>query len=290
MKLISYKGWKQNVQLTNGVIELIVTLDVGPRIIRCGFVGGPNLFGEFKSQLGKRGEKKWMIRGGHRLWVAPEHKPRTYELDNGPVESVREIPDGVRVVQQRGTLTGIRKSMDITVPPRGARARIIHTLTNAGKKSIQCSAWALSVMPKNGVAIIPLPKLVSHDERCTPNQNWSLWSYTDMTDPRLKLGSKFVLVRQDPRRGPFKLGMAQREGWAAYLRGEILFIKNFVRKAGSVYPDNDVNFEVYTDENIVELETMGPLVTLKPGQSIQHEERWLLTKLRQPRCVNQKGF
>ena len=279
VELIPYKGWKRNARLTNGVIELIVTLDVGPRIIHCGLVGGPNLFGEFKSQLGKRGEKKWMIRGGHRLWVAPEHKPRTYELDNGPVESVREIPGGLRVVQKRGSLTGIRKSMDITVPPRGARVRIIHTLTNAGKKPVQCSAWALSVMAKRGVAIIPLPKLIPHDERCTPNQNWSLWSYTDMTDPRLKLGSKFVLVRQDPRRGPFKLGMAQREGWVAYLQGDTLFIKNFARKAGAVYPDNDVNLEVYTDENILEIETIGPLVTLKPGQSIQHEERWLVSRV-----------
>jgi hypothetical protein len=279
VELISYKGWKQNVRLTNGVIELIVTLDVGPRIIRCGFVGGPNLFGEFKGQLGKRGEKKWMIRGGHRLWVAPEHKPRTYELDNGPVESVCEIPNGIRVVQRPGTLTGIRKSMDITVPPRGARVRIIHTLTNAGQQAVECSAWALSVMAKKGVAIIPMPKLIPHDERCTPNQNWSLWSYTDMTDPRLKLGSKFVLVRQDPRRGPFKLGVAQREGWVSYLQGDTLFVKNFARKAGAVYPDNDVNLEVYTDKNILEIETMSPLVTLKPGQSIQHEERWLITKL-----------
>ena len=278
VKFISYKGWKQNAHLTNGVVELIVTLEVGPRIIHYGFVGGPNVFGEFKNQLGKCGEEKWMIRGGHRLWVAPEHKPMTYELDNRSVESVEEIPDGLRVVQRPGPLTGIRKSMDITIARRGSRARILHTLTNAGKKPVQCSAWALSVMPKQGVAILPLPKLVSHDERCLPNQNWSLWSYTDMTDPRLQLGSKYLLVRQDPRRGPFKLGMAQRQGWVAYLRGGTLFVKNFVRKDGFVYPDNDVNFEVYTDENLLELETMSPLVTLKPGQSVQHEERWLLAK------------
>ena len=100
-----------------------------------------------------------------------------------------------------------------------------------------------------------------------------------MTDPRLKLGPRFLLLRQDPRRGPFKLGMAQRQGWAAYLKGDVLFIKHFARIESSVYPDNDVNFEVYTDENILELETLGPLVTLKPGQSVQHEERWLLAKM-----------
>ena len=99
-----------------------------------------------------------------------------------------------------------------------------------------------------------------------------------MTDPRLKFNPRFVLVKQDPRRGPFKLGLSQREGWVAYLRDGNLFVKEFARKDGAVYPDGDVNFEVYTDENLLELETMGPLVMLKPGRSTRNEERWTLFK------------
>src|SRR6516225_11433579 len=30
---VEYKGWKNNLRLSNGEAELIVTLDVGPRII-----------------------------------------------------------------------------------------------------------------------------------------------------------------------------------------------------------------------------------------------------------------
>jgi len=43
---VEYKGWHNCYRVTNGEVELIVTGDVGPRVIRFGFVGGQNLFKE----------------------------------------------------------------------------------------------------------------------------------------------------------------------------------------------------------------------------------------------------
>src|ERR1700751_4892698 len=73
-----YKGWKNCYRITNGEIEAIVTGDVGPRIIRFAFVGGQNLFKEFPDQLGKSGEEKFQLRGGHRVWKAPEDAVATW--------------------------------------------------------------------------------------------------------------------------------------------------------------------------------------------------------------------
>src|SRR3974390_1382871 len=81
-----YKGWPNCYRVTNGEIELIVTADVGPRIIRFGFVNGPNLFKEFPDQLGKTGEEKFQLRGGDRVWKAPEDPVATWAPDNVPVE------------------------------------------------------------------------------------------------------------------------------------------------------------------------------------------------------------
>jgi hypothetical protein len=39
-----YAGWKNCYRVTNGEVEVIVTGDVGPRVIRFGFVGRLNLF------------------------------------------------------------------------------------------------------------------------------------------------------------------------------------------------------------------------------------------------------
>src|SRR3954451_21864495 len=82
----AYKGWSNCYRITNREVELIVTADVGPRVIRYAFTGGQNLFKEFDAQMGKHGEKEWMPRGGHRIWMGPEDAKLTYALDNSPVK------------------------------------------------------------------------------------------------------------------------------------------------------------------------------------------------------------
>src|SRR3954454_14995768 len=67
-----YRGWPNCWRVANGEVELIVTADVGPRVIRYGFPGGQNLLKNYDAQMGGTGEPEWMIRGGSRLWIAPE--------------------------------------------------------------------------------------------------------------------------------------------------------------------------------------------------------------------------
>jgi hypothetical protein len=228
-----------------------------------------------KGQMGGRGEAEWQIRGGHRLWIAPEEKPKTYELDNGPVE-IRRMAGGVRAVQPVGCLSGIQKTMEVRLAERKNVAHVAHILTNRGRRSAKLAVWALTAMARNGVAVIPLPKKIAHTDRLTHNQEWSLWGYTDLADPRWTLRSGHLLFRQDPRRGPNKLGIVHREGWVAYGVGGALFVKTFRRMEGAAYPDGGVNFETFANEDFLELESLGPLVTLRPGQSTRHEETWHL--------------
>ena len=275
MQIVDYHGWANSVRLANDDVELIVTQDVGPRIVRFAFIDGPNLFGEMSDQQGGSGEDEWMLRGGHRLWIAPEEKPKTYELDNTPVD-VEEIPGGVRTCQPAGPLTNVVKTMEITLAACANEARIVHRLSNAGNSVVRLAPWALTVMAAEGMAVIPLPPKIPHTDRLTHNQEWSLWGYTDLGDPRWTIGRRFLLFRQDPALGPNKLGMAQREGWAGYLLGSQLFIKRFKRCDGSPYPDGGVNFETFANEDFLEVETLGPLTDLAPGDSVTHEEHWAL--------------
>lgn len=275
MEIVSYNGWKNNVRLANKEVELIITKEVGPRVIRFGFIGEKNLFAEIKSQQGVAGEKEWMIRGGHRLWIAPEEKPKTYELDNSKVET-DEIKNGVRTIQAVGPLSGIQKTIEITLSPNANEITLIHNLTNKGKKALELAPWALTVMTTNGMAVIPLPEKIPHTERLTHNQEWSLWGYTDFTDPRWTMGSRYVFFRQDTKRGPNKLGIVQREGWVAYMVAGYLFIKAFKWIDGAVYPDGGVNFETFSNEDFLEMESLGPLTNLAPGKSVTHEEKWSL--------------
>jgi hypothetical protein len=110
-----------------------------------------------------------------------------------------------------------------------------------------------------------------------PNRVLVLWPYTDMTDHRIHWGSKFILLRQDQNaQTPAKLGLSAKDGWGAYLRKGHLFLKTFEYIEGANYPDNGCSLEVYTNDRMLELETLGPLQRLAPGDVVQHVERWFL--------------
>jgi hypothetical protein len=73
-----------------------------------------------------------------------------------------------------------------------------------------------------------------------------------------------------------KIGVANHQGWAGYLRNGTLFVKRIDWKDGATYPDGGVNVETYTAGTFLELETLGPMSRVEPGATIDHQERWFL--------------
>jgi hypothetical protein len=275
---INYKGWPNCYRLSNGIIDLIVTTDVGPRVIRFGFVDQENEFKEFENMLGKTGGNEWLPYGGHRLWHAPEHPVRTYYPDNKPVKV--ELYEGyIRLTQQVEETTGIQKEIDIYMSPDKPEVKIVHRIYNRNLWAVKLSAWALSVMAPGGTAIFPLPPRGTHPENLLPNTLISLWAYTDMTDPRWYWGKKFVLLKQNPNaKSPQKAGFMNVDGWAAYVRNGHMFVKTFDYIPNAHYPDFGCNSETWTNSEILELESLSPLTEIQPGSSIEHIEKWFLFK------------
>ncbi len=278
---ISFNGWRNCIRLRNADMELVITTDVGPRVIRCGFIGQPNLFAEIAGQQGGAGEPEWKIRGGHRLWIAPEDKTISYELDNVPV-SWRTVDGAVLLDQPPGPASKISKHLAIRLDDRRNQARVRHILRNRGDAPCRAAPWALTVMPPGARLIVPLPPKETHgrDNRFEPNQIWSIWPCTDLADGRWQFGSRYLFFQQRTDRDAGKLGMSLREGWVAGQLPGGVFVKRFDWLPGAVYPDGNVNFETFANREILEIETLGPLVELAPGAEVVHEETWeLLTPL-----------
>jgi hypothetical protein len=282
---VEYKGWKNNLKVGNGDAELVVTLDVGPRVISYKLAGGDNVFKNYDDMLGKSGESEWMIRGGHRLWVAPEDPKRTYFPDNGPV-AYKELGAGaVRFTPAPEAPYGLQKEIDLKLDPSGSKVTLTHRVTNVGTGPTGLAVWSLSVMAPGGVEVIPLPPHRPHPGDAKNAQGpadfapalvMALWPYTDFSDPRWHLGSKFITLSQDAHKGPTKLGLAVRAGGVGYLNGGTLFVKRFEYRDGQTYPDGGVNYETFTNEDMLEMESLGPLTRLEPGRSVEHVETWEL--------------
>ncbi len=273
MKKVEFEGWKNCVELTSGDFRLIVTTEVGPRVIG-GFVGSSrNIFHVDPALAGTSGAKEWVNYGGHRLWHSPELKPRTYAPDNSKV-TVKELKDGsVKFSAGTEKSTGIYKS--ITIKPLGDnKFRVEHRLRNDNPWEIELAPWALSVMAPGGTAIAPQNKAPF---ALLPNTFFSFWPYTDLADKRITFGHDFILLKQMTGMPPFKLGFNCENGWIAYANNGTLFVKTFEYFVDAEYPDNGCSVELYTNGEMLEAETLAPLYAISEGEEIVHVEEWLCT-------------
>ena len=279
MEKIPYGGWPNCLRLSNDQIELIVTTDVGPRVIRFGFVNGQNMLKEFADHLGQTGGDEWLSYGGHRLWHAPEADPRTYYPDNVPVD---HSWDGrtLKITQPLEETTGIQKEIEFTLDADSNQVQLVHRLINRNLWAVKLAPWALTVMAQGGRAILPQEEYRSHPEYLLPARPLTLWHYTDMQDPRWIWGTKYIQLRQNPdAETKQKIGIRNSLGWAAYYLNGDLFLKRYQLEPDANYPDFGCNTEVYTDGDILEVETLGPLASIQPGDAVEHTEQWSLNKL-----------
>jgi hypothetical protein len=272
---INYQGWANSWRMINGEVELVVTGDVGPRVMRYGFAGGQNFFKEFAGQMGKTGEATWQPRGGHRVWIAPEDIVKSYAPDNDPVE-IAVLGDEIVCTGAVEGLTGIQKKINVSMSPSGTGVELIHELRNAGSEPYYLAPWILTMFAQGGAAIHGFPPRGTHPEMLEPTNPLAMWAFTHLDDPRWRLSRKYLVLRQDPNNAnPQKLGSYNRHTWGAYLLNGELFVKRCEATAPpAAYPDLGCTFETFTNADFLELETLGPLRTLAPGESVSHTERW----------------
>jgi hypothetical protein len=283
--VVDYLGWKNNILLSNGDVELIATLDVGPRVIAYRLPGGFNVMKNYESMMVGTGEPEWQIRGGHRFWLAPEDLTRTYFADNRPVRHEQTGPNAVKLIPPPEEEYGIQKEMHLTLAPKGTRVDVLLRATNVGKAATELAPWGPTVMAAGGVEIIPLPPKRAHPGHpknakspadFAPNQELILWPYFDFADTRWTFGAKYIFLRQDVNKGPTKIGLAHRMGWVAHLNSGVLFVKRFDYREGAVYPDLGTRYQTFSNEDMLEMETVGELYRLQPGQSAELRESWEL--------------
>lgn len=282
---VGYKGWPNCYRVSNGEVELIVTGDVGPRIMRFGFVGGQNVLKEFEDQLGKSGEEKFQLRGGHRVWKAPEDPVATWAPDNVPV-TVTVAADGLTAREPVEPVTGLQKEISVAMAATGSGVTVSHRILNKSLFPLEFAPWALTMMAQGGVAITGFPPRGKHPEMLEATNPLVMWAYTDLSDKRWTFTKKYMMLRQDPKNAePQKLGTFNPKTWAGYLLNGEFFLKQLTPDPAKTYPDFGCSFETFTNADFLEIETLGPMTKIQPGAAVDHVERWSLH-----RNVRVKGF
>ena len=258
---------------------LDVLSEGGPRIVGFGLRGRDNILAETPQSSWDLEFGLYELLGGHRLWFAPESAecsvPDSTGLKIAPISEA----DGpaVRLIGAVEAPTGLRKIEENRLDRGSAGVAIRHVLRNEGERTLELAPWPITQLRLGGVAVLPLPARVKKSG-VLPSQLIALWPYASWADERLAIGERWLTVTARPA-SPFKIGHLNRTGSLGYLRDGLLFVLRFDPALGAVHADMGCNAEVYCDEQTIELESLGPLVRLEPGESTTHDERWELREV-----------
>jgi len=279
------------IHISNMKIDLKISMDFGPRILFCGFSGGPNHFFNRQSDLEnyRNEQESFHFFGGHRLWAAPEDPVLSYIPDNQPVSWQQK--DSAVIIDHwiEAPHFHLLKQLEIQIHPSQPKVDLVHRITNLDDSPIELSPWAITQMAPGGLAVIQLPKRGSHIGNLLPTSSLVLWPYTDLSDSRWRWGYEFIRIQQDMTiNKPLKFGLASDQGWLAYFNHGQMFCKQTRVQPAANYPDRGTPIQIFLDGDFLELETLGPLQCLQSGQTVEHLETWqLVSDCPPPRTAQQ---
>jgi hypothetical protein len=266
--------------LTDGDLRVGVVTDAGPRIAALHLGGGPNLLAELEGVTVSAGPEgpTVALRGGHRMWVAPETAEHTYVDDDRPLD----------VDADRGEITvtrthdGLRRALRVRIAD-GA-VLLEHRLSNEATTPHRCAPWGITQFPTGGVGILPVGRAPRDPAGLQASGALVVWPYTDMNDPRLAFGPDWVGLAGAPRPEVTgdeadlhhtKVGADGAPRWVAYLREGVLVTKWHDPPSDSAHSlDLGAVAQIYVDHRFAEIESLGPVRDLAAGQETTLTERW----------------
>jgi len=266
------------IRIDAGRTALMVTTSVGPRVLGLLTEDGRNHFAELSQMtLDCPGSEPIHLRGGSRLWAAPEDPRVTYRPDDEPV-AVEEIADGVRLVARPDPVAGTSRetSIRMTGPQRFA---FDYRVVNRADHPQRLAAWAITMMAPYGRAWLPTLTGPFDPGGFQAQRNIVLWPYARHDDARFVLHDHAIELRADvladrAHLGRFKVGTSLRRGWVAHWREGVLLVKRAGHDESREYADMGASGQLYSQDEFTELETLGPLTDLAPGDAAEHHEDW----------------
>lgn len=284
VKKINYKGWDGAWELSNGTSRLVVVPSIGGRIMEYS-IDGRNIIWQNSELVGTIVEDPpdWPNYGGYKNWNAPQDFwgwPPDPNLDWEPASIEILSGNGIRVTGQTSSKYGLHFVRDIYLDPNSSVITLKQQMVSSKAQTRKWSLWDITQVITPGMAAMPVSPASSFKDgvRVISGENAKVRrDYADIKDG--------IAVITHAKGRDLKFGADSPEGWIAYTSGNLIYIKRFRSpKAGEIYPDQGLNNEVYLSGSMgyVEIEVLGPTVSLKKGQSTAFDEEWELISLDKP--------
>lgn len=276
---VTYHGWKGALRLRSETAEVIVVPEIG-RVMSFRFLDGENIFWEDRALDGRRGAmqgKEWINFGGDKTWPAPESDwgKFTGRQEWMPPAAFDSLPVTAIVSNHEVVLTsavdphyGVRTIRRVQL--WGDNLRIDTTYERVSGEPAKIGIWVITQF-KDPVAVHGFagPKSIFADGH---------FKFGPEPWPQLQRRTERLEITRDPK-APHKMGTdGDRLMWVG---AKETCVVSSERVPGAEYPDRGASAEVYTNpdpKKYIEIEMLGPLALMKPGDKISRFSTYVLRK------------
>lgn len=224
---------------------------VNERLLR-GEIGGDPTFGN------------WLNWGGYKTWLAPQDKwpdplAPSLEMDNSEWEVLSDSETEIELIGPLIPWAGVRLGRRLSLAADAARVLVTESIQNAIDSDCTCSVWAVMQLPVPGWATYPLEG--NRRTLVPPAQAFDGDRLRFVGDSKWKVGA---FTREGS-------GQYQADAWDFTLQAK------FPVHYHLPHPDL-CTLETWSnsDPGYMELEWMGPSLTLQPGQRWEWATEWVL--------------
>ena len=277
---VTYHGWPNSLVLSNGQVEALVVPAIG-RVMQFHFVGEGSVFFENREMDGKAPDpaaKDWGNFGGDKSWPSPQADwekvtkrswPPPVGFDSMPVQATVK-GKAVELVSAVDPAYGIRERRRIELARREPVMTITTTYEKVSGDPVKVGVWVITQMAEPQRAFIVLPAKSQYPD-----------GYTKLMDVRprdLKVEDGLLSLTRD-QKDATKVGTDG--GTLLWMNEQDVLRIDAPRVAGAEYPDQGSSAEIYTNQDplaYIELETLGPLSTMKVGDHMQRTNTYTLLR------------
>ncbi len=282
VKVAPYLGYSNAVHLANDRVSVVLCPEVGGRVLEYALNGNNALYlseGEKKWKAGDRPESS-----AGRFDIGPELIiPQRLTLWSGVWTSEIVGDRHARLTSPDDVATGVRLVRDFVLDEKTTQLSCTQTIHNVSEKTVEWCHWSRTFAVGRGICVIPLTAPSRFPNSYVMYEEGTLINMKP-EDPNIRVRDGFLEILGTPRKP--KLGLDSYAGLMAYLSpNNLLFVKRF-----RTYPDRVYNEAAgltisvwYPDNEMIELEPIGPRERLKPGESAGFTEDWFLSEMEFPK-------
>lgn len=281
---ITYRGWNDSYCLDAGPYTLVVVPDIGGRIMEYA-IDRRNVIWENPAEIGRTYPitPAWHNYGGYKAWVAPQHLwdgNADPFLDYGKCSvEIASRADGVPLLKVTGApslKTGLVLTKEISMDESG-EVLLVQRMHNISPKPITRSVWDVTQVRTPCFVVYPI------NPASRFRSGVSYLVAESKHSPQFRVADGLCITEYMGELG--KIGSDSDGPWMIWFKDKLAYVKFFDPMIeGEEYPDGGCSVEVFTSDKklaYLEMEILGPMVTLQPGESTELVERWRLFELTQ---------